>query len=164
MDYRYIYIISIIIYLILAVFTLIISKLIYSFLKKKTKLSSLYCFLLIIIPILTLYFKFNIHIETTIEFISVLVMLFIYSLYGLLSGQYSFSEIFILLFIIVVFFLSIVGLFLILKLYDKNYSKEDKFSKFSIIISIISLSLLFIFHYQDLIDIASDYILTHLID
>ena len=95
MPYQYIYIISIIIYLILAVFTLIISKLIYSFLKKKTKLSSLYCFLLIIIPILTLYFKFKIHIETTIEFISVLVMLFIYSLYGLLSGQYSFSEIFI---------------------------------------------------------------------
>lgn len=164
MPYQYIYIISIIIYLILAVFTLIISKLIYSFLKKKTKLSSLYCFLLIIIPILTLYFKFKIHIETTIELISVLVMLFIYSLYGLLSGQYSFSEIFILLFIIVVFFLSIVGLFLILKLYDKNYSKEDKFSKFSIIISIISLSLLFIFHYQNLIYIASDYILTHLID
>ena len=164
MPYQYIYIISIIIYLILAVFTLIISKLIYSFLKKKTKLSSLYCFLLIIIPILTLYFKFKIHIETTIEFISVLVMLFIYSLYGLLSGQYSFSEIFILLFIIVVFFLSIVGLFFILKFYDKNHSKEDKFSKFSIIISIISLSLLFIFHYQNLIDIVSDYILTHLID
>lgn len=125
MPYQYIYIISIIIYLILAVFTLIISKLIYSFLKKKTKLSNLYCFLLIIIPILTLYFKFKIHIETTIEFISVLVMLFIYSLYGLLSGQYSFSEIFILLFIIVVFFLSIVGLFLILKLYDKNSFKKN---------------------------------------
>lgn len=164
MPYQYIYIISIIIYLILAVFTLIISKLIYSFLKKKTKLSSLYCFLLIIIPILTLYFKFKIHIETTIEFISVLVMLFIYSLYGLLSGQYSFSEIFILLSHIAVLISSSVGLFFILKFYDKNYSKEDKFSKFSIIISIISLSLLFIFHYQNLIDIASDYILTHLID
>ena len=132
MPYQYIYIISIIIYLILAVFTLIISKLIYSFLKKKTKLSSLYCFLLIIIPILTLYFKFKIHIETTIELISVLVMLFIYSLYGLLSGQYSFSEIFILLFIIVVFFLSIVGLFLILKLYDKNSFKKNKIFKFAV--------------------------------
>jgi len=136
MPYQYIYIISIIIYLILAVFTLIISKLIYSFLKKKTKLSSLYCFLLIIIPILTLYFKFKIHIETTIEFISVLVMLFIYSLYGLLSGQYSFSEIFILLFIIVVFFLSIIGLFLILKLYDKNSFKKNKIVKFFTICSI----------------------------
>lgn len=44
MPYQYIYIISIIIYLILTIFTLVISKLIYSFLKKKTKLSSLYCF------------------------------------------------------------------------------------------------------------------------
>lgn len=59
---------------------------------------------------------------------------------------------------------SSVGLFFMLKFYDKNYSKEDKFSKFSIIISMISLSLLFIFYYQNLIDIASDYILTHLID
>ena len=91
-------------------------------------------------------------------------MLFIYSLYGLLSGQYSFSAISILLFIIIAILLSIVGLFLILKFYDKNYSKEDKFSKFSIIISIISLSLLFICYYQALIYIASDYILTHLID
>ena len=91
MPYQYIYIISIIIYLILAVFTLIISKLIYSFLKKKTKLSSLYCFFLIIIPILILYFSFKIYIETTIEFLSVLVMLFIYYLLGLLSGQYYFN-------------------------------------------------------------------------
>ena len=153
MPYQYIYIISIIIYLILAVFTLIISKLIYSFLKKKTKLSSLYCFLLIIIPILTLYFKFKIHIETTIEFISVLVMLFIYSLYGLLSGQYSFSEIFILLFIIVVFFLSIVGLFLILKLYDKNSFKKNKIFKFFTFFLIIVLSLVIIFVLSFLINI-----------
>lgn len=41
MYYQYIYIIN---NLILAVFTLIISKFIYSLLKKKTKLSSLYCF------------------------------------------------------------------------------------------------------------------------
>lgn len=157
MPYQYIYIISIIIYLILAIFTLIISKLIYSFLKKKTKLSSLYCFLFIIIPILTLYFKFKIHIETTIEFISVLVMLFIYSLYGLLSGQYSFSEIFILLFIIVVFFLSIVGLFLILKLYDKNSFKKNKIFKFFTIFATIILSLFIIcsFYYLSIIGIEA---------
>ena len=153
MPYQYIYIISIIIYLILAVFTLIISKLIYSFLKKKTKLSSLYCFLLIIIPILTLYFKFKIHIETTIEFISVLVMLFIYSLYGLLSGQYSFSEIFILLFIIVVFFLSIVGLFLILKFNDKISFEKNKILKFFTFFLTIVLSLVIIFVLSFLINI-----------
>ena len=38
MPYQYIYIINIIIYLILAVFTLIISKLIYSFFKKENKI------------------------------------------------------------------------------------------------------------------------------
>ena len=144
MPYQYIYIISIIIYLILAVFTLIISKLIYSFLKKKTKLSSLYCFLLIIIPILTLYFKFKIHIETTIEFISVLVMLFIYSLYGLLSGQYSFSTISILLFNIILIFLSVVGLFLTLKFYDKIPFEKNKILKFFTFFLTIVLSLVII--------------------
>lgn len=154
MPYQYIYIISIIIYLILAVFTLIISKLIYSFLKKKTKLSSLYCFLLIIIPILTLYFKFKIHIETTIEFISVLVMLFIYSLYGLLSGQYSFSAISILLFIIIAILLSIVGLFLILKFYDKNsFNKNKIFTIFSIIV--LSLFIICSFYYLAIIGIEA---------
>lgn len=154
MPYQYIYIISIIIYLILAVFTLIISKLIYSFLKKKTKLSSLYCFLLIIIPILTLYFKFKIHIETTIEFISVLVMLFIYSLYGLLSGQYSFSAISILLFIIIAILLSIVGLFLILKFYDKNYFNKNKiFTIFSTIV--LSLFIICSFYYLAIIGIEA---------
>lgn len=154
MPYQYIYIISIIIYLILAVFTLIISKLIYSFLKKKTKLSSLYCFLLIIIPILTLYFKFKIHIETTIEFISVLVMLFIYSLYGLLSGQYSFSAISILLFIIIAILLSIVGLFLILKFYDKNsFNKNKIFTIFSTIV--LSLFIICSFYYLAIIGIEA---------
>lgn len=154
MPYQYIYIISIIIYLILTVFTLIISKLIYSFLKKKTKLSSLYCFLLIIIPILTLYFKFKIHIETTIEFISVLVMLFIYSLYGLLSGQYSFSAISILLFIIIAILLSIVGLFLILKFYDKNSSNKNKiFTIFSTIV--LSLFIICSFYYLAIIGIEA---------
>ena len=140
MPYQYIYIINIIIYLILAVFTLIISKLIYSFLKKKTKLSSLYCFLLIIISILTLYFKFKIDIETTIEFLSVLVTLLIYTLYGLLSGAYSFSEISILLLNIVIFVLLIVGLFLILKVYNKNSFKKNKIFKILAIISTIILS------------------------
>ena len=127
MYYQYIYIIN---HLILAVFTLIISKFIYSLLKKKTKLSSLYCFFLIIIPILILYFSFKIYIETTIEFLSVLVMLFIYYLLGLLSGQYSFSTISILLFNIILIFLSVVGLFLTLKFYDKIPFEKNKILKF----------------------------------
>ena len=153
MPYQYIYIISIIIYLILAVFTLIISKLIYSFLKKKTKLSSLYCFLLIIIPILILYFSFKISIEEIIEFLSVLVILFIYSLLGLFSGQYSFSEIFTLLFIIVIFFLSIVGLFLILKFNDKISFEKNKILKFFTFFLTIVLSLFIIFVLSFIINI-----------
>ena len=142
MPYQYIYIINC---SILAVFTLIISKLIYSFLKKKTKLSSFYCFLLTIIPILILYFSFKIYIKTTIELLSVLVILFIYSLLGLLSGQYSFSAISILLFIIIAILLSIVGLFLILKYNDKISFKENKILKSFTIGLIIVLSSFIVF-------------------
>lgn len=141
MPYQYIYIIN---HLILAVFTLIISKFIYSLLKKKTKLSSLYCFFLIIIPILILYFSFKIYIETTIEFLSVLVMLFIYYLLGLLSGQYSFSTISILLFNIILIFLSVVGLFLTLKFYDKIPFEKNKILKFFTFFLTIVLSLVII--------------------
>lgn len=141
MYYQYIYIIN---HLILAVFTLIISKFIYSLLKKKTKLSSLYCFFLIIIPILILYFSFKIYIETTIEFLSVLVMLFIYYLLGLLSGQYSFSTISILLFNIILIFLSVVGLFLTLKFYDKIPFEKNKILKFFTFFLTIVLSLVII--------------------
>ena len=158
MDYRYIYIIS---YLILAVFTLIISKLIYSFLKKKTKLSSFYCFLLTIIPILILYFSFKIYIKTTIELLSVLVILCIYSLLGLLSGQYSFSAISILLFIIIAILLSIVGLFLTLKFYDKISFKEKRILKFFTIGLIIVLPLFIFFLLSFLIkNISLDGLLT----
>lgn len=150
MYYQYIYIIN---HLILAVFTLIISKFIYSLLKKKTKLSSLYCFFLIIIPILILYFSFKIYIETTIEFLSVLVMLFIYYLLGLLSGQYSFSEIFTLLFIIVIFFLSIIGLFLILKFNDEISFEKNKILKFFTFFLTIVLSLVIIFVLSFIINI-----------
>ena len=141
MYYQYIYIIN---HLILAVFTLILSKFIYSLLKKKTKLSSLYCFFLIIIPILILYFSFKIYIETTIEFLSVLVMLFIYYLLGLLSGQYSFSTISILLFNIILIFLSVVGLFLTLKFYDKIPFEKNKILKFFTFFLTIVLSLVII--------------------
>lgn len=158
MPYQYIYIINC---SILAVFTLIISKLIYSFLKKKTKLSSFYCFLLTIISILILYFSFKIYIKTTIEFISVLVMLFIYSLLGLLSGQYSFSAISILLFIIIAILLSIVGLFLTLKFYDKISFKENRILKFFTIGLIIVLPLFIFFLLSFLIkNISLDGLLT----
>lgn len=158
------YILYIISYSILAIFTLIISKVIYSFLKKKTKLSSFSCFLLIIISILIFSYLFKGFIKVIIDLLMILLAVFIYALLEPLKYKNSSSVILIFLFNVVVIFLSFVGLFLILKYNDKNYSKEDKFSKFSIIISLISLSLLFIFHYQNLIYIASDYILTHLID
>lgn len=158
MPYQYIYIINC---SILAVFTLIISKLIYSFLKKKTKLSSFYCFLLTIIPILILYFSFKIYIKTTIELLSVLVILFIYSLLGLLSGQYSFSAISILLFIIIAILLSIVGLFLTLKFYDKISFKENRILKFFTIGLIIVLPLFIFFLLSFLIkNISLDGLLT----
>ena len=145
---------------------LITLKFIYSFLKKKTKFSNFYCLLLTIISILPLYFLLKAMIYLLIILVSFFNYLFLdtsladcFYIYCHLSLKFS-----KLLSNIVVLFLSSVSLFFILKFYDKNYSKEDKFSKFSIIISIISLSLLFIFHYQKLIYIASDYILTHLID
>lgn len=160
------YILYIISYSILAIFTLIISKVIYSFLKKKTKLSSFSCFLLIIISILPLYFLLKAMIYLLMILVSFFNYLFLntslencFYIYCHLSLKIS-----KLLSNIVVLVSSSVGLFFILKFYDRNYFKEDKFSKFSIIISLISLSLLFIFHYQNLIGIASDYILTHLID
>lgn len=145
---------------------LIIPKFIYHFLKKKYKLSNFHCFLLTIISILPLYFLLKAMIYLLMILLSFFNYLFLstslsdcFYIYCHLSLKIS-----KLLSHIAVLISSSVGLFFILKFYDKNYSKEDKFSKFSIIISIISLSLLFIFHYQKLIYIASDYILTHLID
>lgn len=127
MDYRYIYIIS---YLILTVFTLIISKFIYYFLKKKTKLSSFYCFLLIITSILIFGYLFKGFIKETLDFLMIFVAVFIYVLYGLLSCQYSSSAISILLFNIIAILLSIVGLFLTLKFYDKISFEKNKILKF----------------------------------
>lgn len=145
---------------------LITLKFIYYFLKKKSKFSNFYCLLLTIISILPLYFLLKAMIYLLIILVSFFNYLFLdtsledcFYIYCHLSLKNS-----KLLSNIVVLFLSSVSLFFILKFYDKNYSKEDKFSKFSIIISIISLSLFFIVHYQNLIYIASDYILTHLID
>lgn len=145
---------------------LIIPKFVYSFLKKKSKFSNFCCLLLTIISILPLYFLLKAMIYLLIILVSFFDYLFLstslddcFYIYCHLSLKIS-----KLLSNIVVLVSSSVGLFFILKFYDKNCSKEDKFSKFSIIISIISLSLLFIFHYKNIIDIASDYILTHLID
>lgn len=145
---------------------LITLKFIYSFLKKKSKFSNFHCLILTIISILPLYFLLKAMIYLLMILVSFFNYLYLdtsltdcFYIYCHLSLKFS-----KLLSHIVVLFLSSVSLFFILKFYDKNYSKEDKFSKFSIIISIISLSLLFIFHYQNLIYIASDYILTHLID
>lgn len=145
---------------------LITLRFIYHFLKKKYKLSNFHCFLLTIISILPLYFLLKVMIYLLMILISFFDYLFLstslsdcFYIYCHLSLKIS-----KLLSNIVVLVSSSIGLFFILKFYDRNYSKEDKFSKFSIIISIISLSLLFIFHYQNLIYIASDYILTHLID
>ena len=145
---------------------LIILRFIYHFLKKKYKLSNFHCFLLTIISILPLYFLLKVMIYLLMILVSFFNYLFLDT--SLVNCFYIYCHLSLkiskLLSNIVVLFLSSVSLFFILKFYDKNYSKEDKFSKFSIIISIISLSLLFIFHYQKLIYIASDYILTHLID
>ena len=158
--------IDIIFYSVLAYLMLIILKLIYSFLKKKSKFSNFYCFLLIIISILPLYFLLKAMIYLLIILVSFFDYLFLSS--SLADCFYIYCHLSLkiskLLSNIVALFLSSVSLFFIFKFYDKNYSKEDKFSKFSIIISIISLSLLFIFHYQNLINIASDFILVHLID
>lgn len=145
---------------------LITPKFIYSFLKKKSKFSNFHCLILTIISILPLYFLLKAMIYLLMILVSFFNYLYLdtsltdcFYIYCHLSLKFS-----KLLSHIAVLISSSVGLFFILKFYDKNYSKEDKFSKFSIIISIISLSLLFIFHYQNLIYIASDYILTHLID
>lgn len=157
---------TIINYSVLAYSTLIMSKFIYSFLKKKSKFSNFCCILLTIISILPLYFLLQAMFYLLIILVSFFDYFFLstslencFYIYCYLSLKIS-----KLLSNIVALFLSSVSLFFILKFYDKNYSKEDKFSKFSIIISIISLSLLFICYYQALIYIASDYILTHLID
>lgn len=145
---------------------LIILRFIYRFLKKKYKLSNFHCFLLTIISILPLYFLLKVMIYLLMILVSFFNYLFLDT--SLVDCFYIYCHLSLkiskLLSHIAVLISSSVGLFFILKFYDKNYSKEDKFSKFSIIISIISLSLLFIFHYQNLIYIASDYILTHLID
>ena len=145
---------------------LIILRFIYHFLKKKYKFSNFHCLILTIISILPLYFLLKAMIYLLMILVSFFNYLFLNT--SLVDFFYIYCHLSLkiskLLSNIVVLFLSSVSLFFILKFYDKNYSKEDKFSKFSIIISIISLSLLFIFHYQKLIYIASDYILTHLID
>lgn len=145
---------------------LIILRFIYHFLKKKYKLSNFHCFLLTIISILPLYFLLKVMIYLLMILVSFFNYLFLDT--SLVNCFYIYCHLSLkiskLLSHIAVLISSSVGLFFILKFYDKNYSKEDKFSKLSIIISIISLSLLFIFHYQNLIYIASDYILTHLID
>ena len=145
---------------------LITLKFIYHFLKKKYKLSNFHCFLLTIISILPLYFLLKVMIYLLIILVSFFNYLFLdtsledfFYIYCHLSLKIS-----KLLSNIVVLVSSSVGLFFILKFYDRNYPKEDKFSKFSIIISIISLSLLFICYYQKLIYIASDFILVHLIN
>lgn len=145
---------------------LITLKFIYHFLKKKYKLSNFHCFLLTIISILPLYFLLKVMIYLLIILVSFFNYLFLdtsledcFYIYCHLSLKIS-----KLLSNIVVLVSSSVGLFFILKFYDRNHSKEDKFSKFSIIISIISLSLLFICYYQKLIYIASDFILVHLIN
>lgn len=145
---------------------LITLKFIYHFLKKKYKLSNFHCFLLTIISILPLYFLLKVMIYLLIILVSFFNYLFLdtsledcFYIYCHLSLKIS-----KLLSNIVVLVSSSVGLFFILKFYDRNYSKEDKFSKFSITISIISLSLLFICYYQKLIYIASDFILVHLIN
>lgn len=145
---------------------LITLKFIYSFFKKKSKFSNFCCLILTIISILPLYFLLKAMIYLLMILLSFFNYLFLspslsdcFYIYCHLSLKIS-----KLLSNIVVLVSSSVGLFFILKFYDRNYSKKDKFSKFSIIISIISLSLLFICYYQALIYIASDYILTHLID
>lgn len=152
---------------ILFIFVQIISKLNrIDLIKKKILFIQIILLTLIIISILPLYFL----LKTMIYLLMILVSFFDYLFLStsLENCFYIYCHLSLkiskLLSNIVVLFLSSVSLFFILKFYDKNYSKEDKFSKFSIIISIISLSLLFIFHYQNLIYIASDYILTHLID
>lgn len=145
---------------------LITLKFIYHFLKKKYKLSNFHCFLLTIISILPLYFLLKVMIYLLIILVSFFNYLFLYT--SLEDCFYIYCHLSLkiskLLSNIVVLVSSSVGLFFILKFYDRNYSKEDKFSKFSIIISIISLSLLFICYYQKLIYIASDFILVHLIN
>lgn len=157
---------TIINYSVLVYSILIILKLVYSMLKKRTKFSNFYCLILTIISILPLYFLLKAMLYLLIILISFFDYLFLRT--SLNNFFYIYCHLSLknskLLSNIAVLVSSSVGLFFILKFYDKNCSKEDKFSKFSIIISIISLSLLFIFHYQNLIDIASDYILTHLID
>ena len=158
--------IGIICYLAPIYLILITLKFIYSFLKKKSKFSNFHCFLLTIISILPLYFLLKVMIYLLMILVSFFNYLFLDT--SLVNCFYIYCHLSLkiskLLSHIAVLISSSVGLFFILKFYDKNYSKEYKFSKFSIIISIISLSLLFIFHYQNLIYIASDYILTHLID
>lgn len=145
---------------------LIILRFIYHFLKKKYKLSNFHCFLLTIISILPLYFLLKVMIYLLMILVSFFNYLFLdtslvdcFYIYCYLSLKNS-----KILSYIVISLLSCVGLFFVLKFYDKNYSKEDKISKIFIILSIIFLSLIFISSYGNIIDIISDYILIHLID
>ena len=114
---------------------LITLKLIYSFLKKKSKFSNFHCLILTIISILPLYFLLKAMIYLLMILLSFFNYLFLstslsdcFYIYCHLSLKIS-----KLLSNIVVLVSSSVGLFFILKFYDRNYSKEDKFSKFSII-------------------------------
>lgn len=139
------YILYIISYSILAIFTLIISKVIYSFLKKKTKLSSFSCFLLIIISILIFSYLFKGFIKVIIDLLMILLAVFIYALLEPLKYKNSSSVILIFLFNVVVIFLSFVGLFLILKYNDKISFKENKILKSFTIGLIIVLSSFIVF-------------------
>lgn len=144
---------------------LIILRFIYHFLKKKYKLSNFHCFLLTIISILPLYFLLKVMIYLLIISVSIFNWILTSELNDAFYLQCSLSlKISKFLSHIIMLFLSSVCLFFILKFYDKNYSKENKVSKSFIISSIVILSLIFIVHYNELIFIASDFILVHLIN
>lgn len=144
---------------------LIILRFIYHFLKKKYKLSNFHCFLLTIISILPLYFLLEVMIYLLIISLSILNWILTTELNDAFYLQCSLSlKKSKLLSHIIILFSSSVCLFFILKFYDKNYFKQDKISKFFIILSIISSSLIFIDHYKKLIFIVSDFILVHLIN
>lgn len=141
-------------YVILVCLILIISKFIYFLLKKKTKLQSFSCLLLTIITILISCYLFKHFIKSMIDTLMMLSALFIYIfLYEPFNYKYSSSMILTVLFNAVVTFLSIVGLFLILKFNDKISFEKNKILKFFTFFLIIVLSLVIIFVLSFLINI-----------
>lgn len=141
-------------YVILVCLILIISKFIYFLLKKKTKLQSFSCLLLTIITILISCYLFKHFIKSMIDTLMMLSALFIYIfLYEPLNYKYSSSMILTVLFNAVVTFLSIVGLFLILKFNDKISFEKNKILKFFTVFLTIVLSLVIIFVLSFLINI-----------